>query len=255
MRDDGTVLQRSNLTLPASEAHFWVDLLPFANGDALVVFESTLCDVSHDVLTVQRVNSKGETIWQRQSLSAMDFTRPPEKWFVAPDGNLLGYTPNKVWKLEATTGNVIWQAPLTGAGTAGFAVSSMILLPGTEDFIAVGNPAFQVWRKNSGSTPTYTITKQLSQTGSFMGLTMGPDGWVYFKEFYPNPKILRMNADLTVQALPFDLEAAYFAGFALGMQHLYVFDRVNEQNRFRRFDLQGKMPKRSRRLRAVSPAA
>jgi hypothetical protein len=237
---DGQVLWQHIVSAPAAEVHFWKDALPLPDGGAMVSFEATLCDVASDQLVVRRLTSTGAVVWTLQSEGWSN--RPPEHWHIAPDGNLIGMSFEKVWKVDIASGAVLWKADLLQSNTA--YISSNVLIPGTENFLALGNPTYQVWQKQAGPAgAAYSLSHSLSLEGWRNNLKISPNGLdFYATRAYPTPRIERVDADLNWQEITTPVNLAGLRGFAVGNGGLYLVGRQGGQNWLTKTDLEGQNP-------------
>jgi hypothetical protein len=238
--NDGQIHLRKNLSIPIEEVHFFHDLLALPDGGILTSFESTLCDVGGLIISVQRLDSQGILMWEKTNGFVFGETRPPEKWFVAPDGNLLGAAYNQIWKVNTNSGDIIWKAPLEGVDGGSLNPFEFELLPGTEDFFALGNPNFQLWKKSGDPlAPIYTVEKLLDTDGYFRYLGMSTDNWFYCWQVFPDDAIMRLNLDFQLDTLPIQLIDYGKIAIAFGDEGLYLTESNPYSNRYRRFDLNG----------------
>ncbi len=241
---DGQIYLRKNLILPSEEVHFLHDVLALPDGGILASFESTLCDVGGYMITVQRLSAQGNIMWSKSGTFSIGGDRPPEHWFLAPDGNLLGAGFDKIWKVAPNSGDILWKADLQGA--SGGMVSPFEFLPqvGTEDFYAIGNPDFQVWKRAGDSlAPIYVLEKSVELPGYRNRLTPSPLGGFYCVQHFPNDQIEWINPNLEIKVLPITVASELIAGMTASSAGFYLAESPdNFSNRLRRFDLQGQNP-------------
>ncbi|MFN0212820.1 MAG: T9SS type A sorting domain-containing protein [Saprospiraceae bacterium] len=240
MGQDGQIHLRKNLSLPFSEWHYWHDLLALTDGGILACFESSLCDVGADILTVQRLDHLGNLVWEITGNFSLGAPRPPQKWFLAPDGNLLGAGYDQIWKVSPDNGDIFWKASLEGVSGGMITPIEFALIQGTENFVALGEPDFQVWKKNgSPLAPVYVLENSLELSGYRKSLTPGLNGWYYLYKHFPETRIERINENLQHQTLfP---TTGFFGSLNLADSKfgLYVAEELPYSARLRRFDSQG----------------
>jgi hypothetical protein len=237
---DGQVLWQYNVPAPAAEIHIWKDVLPLADDDLIVSFEATLCDVASDQLVVQRLAPSGAAVWTLQGGGWSN--RPPDRWHLAPDGNLIGMSFENVWKVDVASGTVLWKADLLQANTA-YAFSN-VLIPDTENFLGIGNPTYQVWQKQAGPNGiVYSLANSLSLEGWRDNLTISPEGsGFYAVKNYPASSIERVDADLNLHEVVTSVNLDGLRGFAVGSEGLYLAGRQNGQNWLAKTSLDGQNP-------------
>ena len=238
---DGQIDLRKNIKAYPSEVHYWHDVLALPDGGILATFESTLCDVGADILTIQRLDYQGNLVWEKSGGFFIGTTRPPEKWFVNIDGDLLGTAYNQIWKVDSETGDVIWKADLEGTANGVISPSFFEIIPGSEDFIALGNPDFQIWKKTGDPiAPTYILQNSLELPGYRNRLTRGPGGWFYCFQNFPVQQFERFNILLQVETLPIAMGSVDAFSFGVGSEGIFLNERsFSHVNRFRKFDLLG----------------
>ncbi|MBC7777777.1 MAG: T9SS type A sorting domain-containing protein [Phycisphaerae bacterium] len=241
---DGQIYLRKNLIMPSEEVHLWHDVLALPDGGILASFESTLCDVGGYIISVQRLDAQGFLMWSKSGAFSPGGDRPPEDWFLAPDGNLLGAGYDKIWKVATNSGDILWKADLQGV--SGGTVSPYEFLPilGTEDFYALGNPDFQVWQKTGNpSSPVYSLAKSQEIPGYRNRITPSPLGGFYCFQHYPDHQIEWINPNLDAHVLPIQIASSQIADITVGDAGFYLAESPdNFSNRLRRFDLQGQNP-------------
>jgi hypothetical protein len=178
---DGQLLLRKNLVVPESETQEWMDLLTLPDGGILATFLSTYCDGGKYYLSVQKLDDQGDLIWEKNASEDLEITRLPEKWFVAPDGSVIGATLDHVWKLDLNTGTILENPELIGANQGSNFVVAYQHIPDTEDFFALGVPSVQLWHKSGSSTfPKYNLVQTLElPNGMGIELKPGGNGWFY----------------------------------------------------------------------------
>jgi len=240
---DGKIYLRKNLTLPFEELHFFHDILALPDGGILACFESTLCDVGGYKINLQRLDNQGNLIWERAGGFVFCESRLPEKWFFAQDGNLLGAGYDQIWKLDINTGDVFWQAELEGVNNGDISPYEFALIQGTEDFFALGDPDFQVWKQSGNSAdPVYVMEGSLALDGYRRSLSADPFGKFYCWQVFPEDKIERIGLDLQLETLPIPLIDFGSIGIAVSQQGLYLTESSSGTNRIQRFDLNGENP-------------
>lgn len=241
--NDGQIHLRKNLTVPIEEVHYYHDLVALPDGGILVAFESTLCDVGGLIISVQRLDAQGNLMWEKTNGFVFGENRPPENWFVAPDGNLLGAAYNQIWKVNTNSGDIIWKAPLEGVDGGTLNPFEFELLPGTEDFFAMGNPDFQLWKQSGDPlAPSYEIEKQLETASYYRYLGLAPNNQFYCWQVFPSDKIVRLGLDFQLDTLPIQMVDYGFVDIAFGNEGLYLTESEAANFRFRRFDMNGENP-------------
>ncbi len=241
--DDGHIELRKNLSMPFEEVHFFHDLLALPDGGILVSFESTLCDVAGYVLSVQRLDAQGNLLWEKTNGFVFGETRPPENWFIAPDGNLLGASYNQIWKVNPNSGDIIWKAVLEGVNGGFLNPFEFELIPSTEDFFALGNPDFQLWKQSGPmQTPIYVLEKLLETPSYYRYLGRAPNNWFYAWQVYPTNKIVRLNLDFQLDSLPINLIDHGQKDIAFGDEGFYLTESSAGTHRIRRFNGNGQDP-------------
>lgn len=241
--NDGAIVWRKNINLPLSEKHFWHDLLALPDGGMLISFESTLCDVGADVLTIQRLDSQGNLLWQKAGGFVFGTSRPPEKWFLAADGQLLGVAYDQVWKVSTNTGSVLWTAEMQGVLSGDASFFEVVKIPDSEDFFAIGNPTFQHWIKTGPTNaPEYVLYGSLDNNGYYRSLTVGPNATFYSWRNFPESRIERIDLNFDLTTLPIPLIYAGEKDMAVGEQGLYLSESSLGDFKVTRFDLEGENP-------------
>lgn len=236
---DGQIHLRKNLTVPSSETHYWHDVLVLPDGGILASFESTLCDVGAHILTIQRLDAQGNLMWEKSGGFVFGTARPPEKWFLAPDGNLLGTGYNEVWKVAPSTGDILWKAELEGVNGGNISTYEFALIAGTEDFFGLGTPDFQIWKLSGDpGSPVYLLEKSLALPGHRTRLTPGPNGKFYCIQSFPIIQIESVNLDLSHQS-SFVSGATELRGMTVGEQGLYLMLWDGAVTQVRKYDFQG----------------
>jgi hypothetical protein len=236
---DGNVFFRKNLSMPGAEVHYWHDILALPDGGILASFESTLCDVGADMITIQCLDASGNLRWQINGGFVLGSTRPPEHWFVAPDSHLLGMSFDQVWKINPANGEILFKAALQGVSSGLASPHEMINIPGTEDFIAVGNPDFQYWTKSGPpDDPIYVLSNELDFDGYRKHLSLGADGRYYCVKYFPDVQFERVNLAFQHETLPIPVEAENYPAYIVGDSGIYAFNA----GFFTRYNFQGGDP-------------
>ncbi|MDX1912666.1 MAG: hypothetical protein SFV22_14335 [Saprospiraceae bacterium] len=237
---DGQVHLRKNLNMPTAEIHYWHDIRALPDGGILAAFESTLCDVGADVITVQCLDASGQLRWQMNGGFVFGTTRPPDRWFVAPDGNLLGVAFDQIWKVDPDNGEILYKASLENVVNGSAVANELVIIPGSEDFIGIGDPDYQVWTKSGNpGEPVYILSKELELDGFRKGLTFGSDGNFYSVKYFPDEQLERVDQLLQYQALPsVVLDVDFTQTFTVGELGIYAF----HDGWFNRYDFDGTNP-------------
>ncbi len=181
LNHEGQIQLRKNLTLPVSAIHDWYDVLALPDGGIIASFESRPCDLVGIPPTVQRLDIQGNLVWELSSSTDLEI---PEKWHIAPTGNLIGASNTQVWNVEVNTGDVLARIDLEGINTGDNDAYKFHLIPDSEDFFAFGNPDIQLWHKyGSSSFPKYKMINSLDSLGSIHDMKSAPDGWFYYLNY------------------------------------------------------------------------
>lgn len=240
---NGALVRRQAIKAPVEEGHYWRDIVALPDGGIFAVFESSLCDVASYIRSLQRFDNQGNLLWDSTSL--ISYENPvPDKWYVAPDGNLLGVSYRNVWKLDPQTGHIIFKAELQGVSTGAFYVQGALMIQGTEDLIATGTPSFQVWKKTGSTDPHYVLVDSLTVPGYRAYLTAGPNGDYYAVQTYPEKWLEKVDLQLNYTKLTLLPDVNYgFLSLAFGEKGLYLaeFNPPNSGT-LRRFDFSGNNP-------------
>ncbi len=241
---DGQIHLHKNLSMPTEEVHFWHDALSLPDGGILACFESTLCDVGGYLVSVQRLDAQGNLVWGKTSGFVFGESRLPEQWFLAQDGNLLGAAYNEIWKLDVNTGDILWKAALQGVSGGTISPYEMALIPGTEDFFALGNPDFQLWHKTGNpASPVYVLANSMELPGYRNRLTLSPNGGFYCLQHYPDDQLEWIDTNFNHLALPILVSSIDVVGMAASETNFYLAESIGYfTNRIRRFDVSGQNP-------------
>jgi Secretion system C-terminal sorting domain len=239
LNDAGEVLSIFFPALPPSETHFVNQLLPLPNGDLLLAFESTLCDVLYDISTVRRYNAAGEVVWEIMT-DFQTWNSPPRSWHIAPDGNLIGLIDNELWKINAETGATIWETILFDYQSSSDPMPYKItLVPGTENLLGIGSPTLSFWTQHvaGGGAVAYTPDSTLSLPDIYIqDLVARADGWIYLMDKYKGD-LLRTRTDLQPEYLT--TQPGNIVDFKLASDGLYFLKRLETGTRFYKTDFDG----------------
>ncbi len=231
----GHLLLKKALILPVAEAYDINAALPLADGAFLVSVTSGDCDAGGYARYVRKYDADGTLIWSLQG-SIFTGIKPPAAWRVAPDGNLLGISSGEVWKVDASTGSVLWKAQV--------ALSYYFeLLPGTEDFLSVGFPDFQIWEKvdNPPNDPIYVAQNSLELADYRSGLGFAPNGW-YYAQNRVTYELERVNANLDREVLGAFRDLRGLKKMSAGGDGLYFLGRQDGENWLNKTDFLGQNP-------------
>lgn len=237
----GEVLLRQTPALPIAEIYHVYDAWPLADGGFMVSIGSGGCDVggAFEVI-VQKYASDGQLIWTLQGSNEQG-NKPPTVWRIAPDGNLLGLEYNELWKVDAATGLVIWQAELFNP-IGNELPYYFDLLPGTEDFLGIATSNFQIWKKMAAPAgPAYVLQNTLPLDGHWQGLGFAPNGW-YYALNRVSDEVERFDQDLSHALLATSDDLEGLIQMAAVDDGLYLLGRHYGQNWLRKTDFLGQNP-------------
>ncbi len=176
LRHDGSIEMKVTLDVLPSEVSRPVDLLPLPDGGFAVLTSSSGCDVFGTPNMLQKIRPDGSKAW----VFAPDgiFSELMESLYLASDGNIMGRTYNQMLKISAATGEILENTPIAINNQS---FDEIAFLPGKEDFMAVGTPDFQYWKKTSTPAgPQYQMSKSADYPDVFhTGLARSPEGWFY----------------------------------------------------------------------------
>ncbi len=235
----GEILLKRSLVTPSAEAHELHTTLALADGAFLVAFSLGDCDAGGYAAYVQKYDPDGQLIWTLEG-DISNGIKPPTIWRVTPDGNLLGLDYDKMWKVNAATGSVLWRAEFQLNGHE--VPYSFDLLPGTEDFLGIASSNFQVWKKVS--TPTgqvYSLQSSVELEGYWKGLGFAPNG-LYYALDQATDEVKRFDQSLDHEPVghPNGLEG--LIEMAAVEDGLYFLGRYSGQNWLRKTDFLGQNP-------------
>lgn len=234
----GQILLQKTLLLPFAETYFVSDAWPLADGGFVVSFGAHGCGFGDFTHTVQKYSLDGQLLW---TLQGVEENAPPPVWQITPDGNLLGLGYNRMWKVDANSGSIMWQAALQNLN--GHPPPAYIdLIPNTEDFLGMGLPMFQIWKKIDSTTgPVYVQQDSLHITGPRHGLGFAPNGWHYCRN-YNTQRLERVSQGLEYEALNNSIDLYGLVKMIAVSDGLYFLGRRDGQNWLRKTDFLGQNP-------------
>ncbi len=201
LRHDGSIEMKVTLDVLPSEVSRAVDLLPLPDGGFAVLTISGGCDVFGTPNMLQKIRPDGSQAWKFAPNGT--FSELMESLHLASDGNIMGRTYNQMLKISTATGEILENTPIAIDNQSLYEIA---FIPGKEDFMAVGTPDFQYWKK----TPTpagfqYQMSKSADYPDVFhTGLEVSPEGWFYTATGSINNAdkwLARINAGLDYETL------------------------------------------------------
>ncbi len=212
----GGVTLRKPLSKTNSEIHFFHQVLHIPSGGFLFSFEGTLCDVGSDMTILLKTDENLNQVWRiDDDWQQQNFQ--PDDWQISSDGNLIGVGYNKLWKLNALTGALIWEKEINLS--AGQSINHIQLIEGTEDFFAFGQPQFQKWVFNGIN---YALLASANPSGYFSRHQMGSNGHLYAYE-WSSKRIYDYNPLLQGTEIPHSIDE--MVNFVSSPNGLYVCER------------------------------
>src|SRR5262249_36558308 len=110
---------------------------------------------------------------------------------------------------------------------------------GTENFLVMGEPGFQLWKKKGPpGNQSYILYDSLPLPGDREGLTRGPGNRFYCLRDGSIDKIETIDAGLNYLVLPLSLFVIDFSAMAVDDQYLYLMDYFGNGTRVLRCALQ-----------------
>jgi hypothetical protein len=180
----GTLVKRKNLYVPNIEVLRISQVIGTLDGGFVVLAASQECDVSGPPTNIQKYDSEAQLQWEIAHPPLANDPLP-SKLTIAQDGNLIGMFDSEVFKIDVSTGTILWTAILNSPLVS--EIDDFCRIPGTDNLLAVGSPDFQVWTSdNAPGGPSYALTSSNDTSAFSFGFNVqkGPGNWYYFYDYY-----------------------------------------------------------------------
>jgi outer membrane protein assembly factor BamB len=227
---------RKTLKVPQGERHYIHDAVVLPDGNYLIAFESTLCDVVGDQTILQKIAQDGSLIWEKISNWGETYALP-HKLMVTPDGNVIGLRDNKFTKYDAQNGADLWTKDVSDQTESSY-IFDCQLLPNSEDIILTVN-SFLITLKKEG-TPSnfnYIVENNLNFEPNYPAFIQQMGDWVVTY----NPAfnfVARANSNGNIEILP--VVADQIFDFKVVGDHIYWLGRmINGDNKIVKTDAAG----------------
>jgi len=199
---EGDVLLRKRLELPIAETNNVRDALVNPDGSFVIVVKQGLCDAGLGLTVIQKFDPAGELLWSKFG----------ETWDHLPtilergaDGSIWGTDGEVFWyKLDPSTGETIWKKTFDSFGSNSVWVSDFVLIPGSEDIVAVGNPEIQRWEPDPWEpNESYRLVRQQTIAGdvSTWELAQTLSGVAYTFDAFRGHEVYRFSTE-TLKVTP-----------------------------------------------------
>ncbi len=241
-RNHQTLLKQV-LPLPPTERYYGLEAHVVDDNSFIIAVYRGGCDYSNDQAILQKYTVSGALEWSLQGEIAGE--KLPSIWQVGPDGHLLGCYHNRLWKINANTGAIIWRANLSGFDPDAY-IDFFALLPGTEDLLLCNHNKLQIWKQSNGpNAPVYLLENSILVDGSGWrsGQGFAPNGWYYTINLTAaSAQLERYSPSLTQDILIDSQDWKGLRQVAIANDGLYALGRNMGQNWLRKTDFSGQNP-------------
>jgi hypothetical protein len=164
------------------------DLFILPDDDFIVIYRGGDCDSDNRSIAVQKMDTIGHVFWANLmgGISGQIMTE---------DGNLLGLQGKKIKKVSTVNGETIWEYKIRN-----LSYQSIILVPGTEDFIIGNEEGLKYFEKVliEGTIAYKLKTANYLNSGYLTGLKTFGNGIFYALRTKPG-EIIRFRTDLKIE--------------------------------------------------------